>query len=98
MTTAVNFFIFLKKTVTAEAKIGTLADTFTKDVITSQIFEAVTTKSFNISTSFGVTVLEGYLVADTAIYANATKKGEVVFQKDLSPSRPSSPAPCRGAR
>ncbi len=67
--------------VTAEAKVGTLADTFTQDVITSQIFEAVTTKSFNISTSFGVTVLEGYLVADTAIYANATKKGEVVFQK-----------------
>ena len=67
--------------VTAEAKVGTLADTFTQDVITSQIFEAVITKSFNILTSFGVTVLEGYLVANAAIYANGTKNGEVVFQK-----------------
>ena len=67
--------------VTAEAKVGTLADTFTQDVITSQIFEAVTTKSFNILSSFGVTVLEGYLVANAAIYANGTKKGEVIFQK-----------------
>jgi len=67
--------------VTAEAKVATLANTFTQDVITSQIFEAVTTKSFNILTSFGVTVLEGYLVGNAAIYANATKKGEVVFQK-----------------
>ena len=67
--------------VTAEAKVATLASTFTQDVITSQIFEAVTTKSFNILSSFGVTVLEGYLVANAAIYANATKKGEVVFQK-----------------
>ena len=67
--------------VTAEAKVATLANTFTQDVITSQIFEAVTTKSFNILTSFGVTVLEGYLVADNAVYASGTKTGEIVFQK-----------------
>ena len=65
--------------VTAEATIATLKDTFQQDVITSQVYEAITTKSFSLNKSFAVTVLGGYLVANHSTYTSGTKKGEVVY-------------------
>ena len=65
--------------VTAEATIATLKDTFQQDVITSQVYEAITTKSFSLNKSFAVTVLGGYLVANHSTYTSGTKRGEVVY-------------------
>ena len=65
--------------VTAEATIATLKDTFQQDVITSQVYEAITTKSFSLNKSLAVTVLGGYLVANHSTNTSATKIGEFVY-------------------
>ena len=69
--------------VTAEAKVKTLTDTYTVDVITTQIHETLETVSFNIDGAsvtlpFSVSVQSGNLVADNAVFSDATKAGEII--------------------
>jgi len=69
--------------VTAEAKVTELKDTYDLSVITSQLLSAVETISFNLAGAstilpFNVAVQAGFLIADNATFASATKVGEVV--------------------
>ena len=69
--------------VTAEAKVKTLTDTYTVDVITTQIHQTLETVSFNIDGAsvtlpFSVSVQSGNLVADNAVFSDATKAGEII--------------------
>ena len=69
--------------VTAEAKVTQLRDTYDLSVITSQLLSAVETISFNLAGAstalpFNVAVQTGFLVANDATYASATKAGEVI--------------------
>ena len=72
--------------VTASAKVATLSNTFVVDVITAEIEGGVETKLFDLSGSFGETVLEGYLLGNNAIYANSTKKGVVISYTTGTPN------------
>ena len=62
----------------AAAKVATLSDTFTVDVVSTKLTAGIETKTFDISGAFGVTVTEGMQVGNNAIFANATKKGVVI--------------------
>ena len=69
--------------VTAEAKVATLSNTYTVDVITTQVNVALQTSTFNLSGAtvavpFSVTVLAGYFIGNNATYASATKRGEII--------------------
>jgi len=69
--------------VTAEAKVTELRDTYNLSVITSQLLSAVETISFNVAGAstalpFNVAVQAGFLIANDATFASATKVGEVV--------------------
>ena len=69
--------------VTAEAKVKTITNTYTVNVITTKISVAVQTSSFNLSGAttalpFSIAVLAGYHIGNNASYASATKKGEVI--------------------
>ena len=73
--------------VTAEAKVSAISDTYTVDVITTEIHLALETVSFNIDGAsvalpFTVSVQSGYLVADNANYSSATKVGEIISITD----------------
>ena len=72
--------------VTAEAKVATLADTFTVDVVSTLLTAGIETKTFDLTGAFGVTVTAGYLLGNNAIYANATKKGVVISYTVGTPS------------
>jgi hypothetical protein len=72
--------------VTAEAKVATLADTFTVDVVSTLITAGIETKTFDLTGAFGVTVSAGYLLGNNAIYANSTKKGVVISYTVATPS------------
>ena len=62
----------------AAAKVATLSDTFTVDVVSTKLTAGIETKTFDISGAFGVTVTEGMQIGNNAIFANATKKGVVI--------------------
>ena len=62
----------------AAAKVATLSDTFTVDVVTTKLTAGIETKTFDLSGAFGVTVTEGMQIGNNAIFANATKKGVVI--------------------
>ena len=69
--------------VTAEAKVKTLTDTYTVDVITTQIYQTLQSVSFEIDGAsvalpFTVSVQSGNLVADNAVFSDATKVGEII--------------------
>ena len=69
--------------VTAEAKVTELRDTYNLSVITTQLLSAVETISFNIAGAstalpFNVAVQAGFLIANDATFASATKVGEVI--------------------
>jgi len=72
--------------VTAEAKVATLTDTFTVDVVSTLLTAGIETKTFDLTGAFGVTVSAGYLLGNNAIYANATKKGVVISYTVGTPS------------
>ena len=62
----------------AAAKVASLSDTFTVDVVTTKLTAGIETKTFDLSGAFGVTVTEGMQIGNNAIFANATKKGVVI--------------------
>ena len=73
--------------VTAEAVVATVKDTYQVELLTTQLFEAIQTKTFNITgvteeVPFGVAVVAGYLVANDATFADATKVAEVISITD----------------
>ena len=73
--------------VTAEAVVATIRDTYQVERLTTQLFEAIQTKTFNITgvteeAPFGVAVVVGYLVANDETFADATKVGEIVSIDD----------------
>ena len=73
--------------VTAEAVVSTIRDTYQVERLTTQLFEAVQTKTFNITgvteeIPFGVAVVSGYLVANDETFADATKVGEIISIDD----------------
>tara|TARA_Y100000310_G_scaffold250429_1_gene256643 strand:+ start:1708 stop:5106 length:3399 start_codon:yes stop_codon:yes gene_type:complete len=70
----------------AAAKVATLSDTFTVDVVSTEITAGVETKTFDLTGAFGVAVSAGYLLGNNAIYANSTKKGVVVSYTVGTPS------------
>ena len=70
----------------AAAKVATLSDTFTVDVVSTEITAGIETKTFDLTGAFGVAVTEGYLLGNNAIYANSTKKGVVVSYTVGTPS------------
>ena len=72
--------------VTAEAKVATLSETFTVDVVSTLLTAGIETKTFDLTGAFGVTVTAGYLLGNNAIYANATKKGVVISYTVGTPS------------
>ena len=72
--------------VTAEAKVATLSETFTVDVVSTLLTAGIETKTFDLTGAFGVTVSAGYLLGNNAIYANATKKGVVISYTVGTPS------------
>ena len=68
---------------TAAAKVTALSDTYQLDVVTTTLDEFIQTTSFTIagasvSLPFSVEVLTGFLVADNAVFADATKVAEVI--------------------
>ena len=73
--------------VTAEAVVATVKDTYQVERLTTQLFEAVETVTFNITGAtvvvpFSVSVVAGYLVANDVIFSDATKVGEVISISD----------------
>ena len=73
--------------VTAEAVVATIKDTYQVELLTTKLFEAVQTKTFNITgvteeVPFGVTVVAGYLVANDETFADATKVAEIISISD----------------
>ena len=73
--------------VTAEAVVATVKDTYQVELLTTQLFEAIQTKTFNITgvteeVPFGVAVVAGYLVANDDTFADATKVAEVISITD----------------
>ena len=72
--------------VTAGAKIASLSDTFTVDVVTTLLQAGIETKKFDLAGDFGTAVSVGYLIGNTALYANSTKKGVVTAYAAGSPN------------
>ena len=70
----------------AAAKVATLSDTFTVDVVSTLLTAGIETKTFDLTGAFGVTVSAGYLLGNNAIYANATKKGVVISYTVATPA------------
>ena len=73
--------------VTAEAVVSTITDTYQVELLTTKLFEAVQTKTFNVTGAttaapFSVSVVVGYLVANDATFADATKVGEIISISD----------------
>ena len=73
--------------VTAEAVVSTITDTYQVELLTTKLFEAVQTKTFNVTGAttaapFSVSVSVGYLVANDDTFADATKVGEIVSISD----------------
>jgi len=69
--------------VTAEAVIKTITSPYTQTVITTNLYEAIQTSTFNVTGAttalpFSVAVVEGYLIGNNETYASATKTGAVV--------------------
>jgi len=62
----------------AAAKIATLSDTFTVDVVSTELTAGIETKTFDLTGAFGVTVSKGFSLGNNAIFANSTKKGVVI--------------------
>ena len=70
----------------AAAKVASLSDTFTVDVVTTKLTAGIETKTFDLSGAFGVTVTEGMQIGNNAIFANATKKGVVISYTLATPN------------
>ena len=73
--------------VTAEAVVATVKDTYQVERLTTQLFEAVETVTFNITGAtviapFSVSVVAGYLVANDVIFSEATKVAEIISIDD----------------
>jgi len=73
--------------VTAEAVVATVKDTYQVERLTTQLFEAVETVTFNITGAttiapFSVSVVAGYLVANAVIFSEATKVAEIISISD----------------
>jgi len=73
--------------VTAEAVVATVKDTYQVERLTTQLFEAVETVTFNITGAttiapFSVSVVAGYLVANAVIFSDATKVAEIISISD----------------
>ena len=73
--------------VTAEAVVSTITDTYQVELLTTKLFEAVQTKTFNVTGAttaapFSVSVSVGYLLANDDTFADATKVGEIVSISD----------------
>ena len=69
--------------VTAGAVVKTITDPYTNTVITTNLYEAIKTSTFNVvgataALPFSVAVVAGYLVGNNETYASATKTGAVV--------------------
>jgi len=69
--------------VTAGAVVKTITSPYTETVITTNLYEAIQTSTFNVvgaSTAlpFSVAVVAGYLIGNNETYASATKTGAVV--------------------
>ena len=69
--------------VTAEAVVATVRDTYQVERLTTQLFEAIRTKTFNLTgvttaIPFGVSVVAGNLVANKTTFSEATKVAEVI--------------------
>ncbi len=69
--------------VTAEAVVKTISNPYDQTVITTNLYEAIQTSTFNVvgATSalpFSVAAVEGYLIGNNETYASATKTGAVV--------------------
>ena len=73
--------------VTAEAVVATVKDTYQVELLTTKLYEAVETVTFNITgvtevAPFGVTVVVGYLVSNAAVFGDATKVAEIISIDD----------------
>jgi hypothetical protein len=69
--------------VTAGAVVKTITDPYTETVITTNLYEAIQTSTFNVvgattALPFSVAVVAGYLIGNNETYASATKTGAVV--------------------
>ena len=69
--------------VTAGAVVKTIGSTYTQTVITTNLYEAIQTSTFNVvgattTLPFSVAVVAGYLIGNNETYASATKTGAVV--------------------
>jgi len=69
--------------VTAGAVVKTITSPYTQTVITTNLYEAIQTSTFNVTGAttalpFSVAVVEGYLIGNNETYASATKTGAVV--------------------
>jgi len=69
--------------VTAGAVVKTIANPYTQTVITTNLYEAIQTSTFNVvgattALPFSVAVVAGYLIGNNETYASATKTGAVV--------------------
>ena len=72
--------------VTAEAVVKTISDTYTETIITTNLYEAIQTSTFNVvgattALPFSVAVVAGYLVGNDETYASATKNRCSSFYK-----------------
>jgi len=69
--------------VTAEAVVKTITNPYTETVITTNLYEAIQTSTFNVvgattALPFSVAVVAGYLIGNNETYASATKTGAIV--------------------
>ena len=69
--------------VTAGAVVKTISNPYTQTVITTNLYEAIQTSTFNVvgattALPFSVAVVGGYLIGNNETYASATKTGAVV--------------------
>ena len=69
--------------VTAGAVVKTISNPYTQTVITTNLYEAIQTSTFNVvgattALPFSVAVVAGYLIGNNETYASATKTGAVV--------------------
>ena len=69
--------------VTAGAVVKTISNPYTQTVITTNLYEAIKTSTFNVvgataALPFSVAVVAGYLIGNNETYASATKTGAVV--------------------
>ena len=73
--------------VTAEAVVSTITDTYQVELLTTKLFEAIQTKTFNVTGAtteapFSVSVSVGNLVGNDSTFASATKVGEIISISD----------------